>query len=86
MDGFVVLESATKGAEGATVELTTIPPRSDAKKLVAKADAGGAYKISDIPHGDYKLRVSSSGYRPYQIEIYIMPDVQTKLHVRLKKE
>lgn len=86
MDGFVVLESATKGAEGATVELTAVSPRSDSKKLVAKADARGEYKFKEIPYGDYKLRVSSSGYRPYEIEIYIMPDVQTKLHVRLKKE
>jgi carboxypeptidase family protein len=86
MDGFVVLESATKGAEGATVELTALPPRSDSKKLVTKADARGAYKFKEIPYGDYLLRVSSAGYRPYQIEIYIMPDVQTKIHVRLKKE
>jgi hypothetical protein len=30
--------------------------------------------------------VSSEGYRPYQIELYIMPDVQTRIHVRLKKK
>jgi hypothetical protein len=85
MDGFVVHESATKAAVGAKVELTALAPRSGSGKLTAKADEHGEYKFKEIPYGDYKLRVSSAGYAPYQIEIYIMPDVQTKLHVRLKK-
>lgn len=86
MDGFVVRESATNAAAGATVELTAQTPRSGSGKLVAKADERGEYKFKEIPYGDYVLRVSSDGYKTYQIEIYIMPDVQTKLHVRLKKK
>jgi carboxypeptidase family protein len=86
MDGFLVHESATRPAVGATVELTALPPRSGSGKLTAKADERGEYKFKEIPYGDYVLRVSSEGYQPYQIEIYIMPDVQTRIHVRLKKK
>ena len=86
MDGFVVHESATQPAAGATVELTAVPPRPGSGKLVAKADERGEYKLKDIPYGDYVLRVASEGYKTYQIEIYIMPDVQTRIHIRLKKK
>jgi hypothetical protein len=86
MDGFVVQESATKAAAGATVELTALTPRSGSDKLSAKTDERGEYKFKEIPYGDYLLRVSSEGYALYEIEIWIMPDVQTKLHVRLKKK
>jgi len=86
MDGFVVHESPTNAAAGAKVELTALAPRAGSGKLTAKADERGEYKFKEIPYGDYKLRVSSEGYEAYQIEIYIMPDVQTKLHVRLKKK
>jgi hypothetical protein len=86
MDGFVVLESATKAAAGAMVELTALAPRSGSGKLSGKADERGEYKFKEIPYGDYTLRVSSEGYEPYQIEIFIMPDVQTKIHIRLKKK
>jgi carboxypeptidase family protein len=86
MDGFVVQESATKPAAGATVELTATKPRSGSGKLVTKADEHGEYKFKEIPYGDYVLRVSSEGYKTYQIDLYIMPDVQTRIHVALKKK
>ncbi|MCI0380120.1 MAG: carboxypeptidase-like regulatory domain-containing protein [Gemmataceae bacterium] len=86
MDGFIRHETAIKPAAGATVELTAVEPRSGSGKLVAKADERGEYKFKDIPYGDYMLRVSSDGYKTYEIEIYIMPDVHTRIHVRLKKK
>ncbi|MCI0743233.1 MAG: carboxypeptidase-like regulatory domain-containing protein [Gemmataceae bacterium] len=86
MDGFIRHETATKAAAGAKVELTALAPRSGDGKLVAKADERGEYKFKEIPHGDYVLRVSSDGYKTYEIEIYIMPDVHTRIHVRLKKK
>ena len=86
MDGFVVHESATNAASGAKVELTAVAPRSGSGKLAAIADKRGEYKFKEIPYGDYVLRVSSEGYEPYQIEIYIMPDVPSRIHVRLKKK
>jgi len=86
MDGFVMRESATKAAAGVTVELTALTPRSGSGKLIAKADERGEYKFKEIPYGDYQFRVSSEGYEPYQIELYIMPDVQTRIHVLLKKK
>jgi hypothetical protein len=86
MDGFVVRESATSAAAGATVELTALAPRSGSGKLVAKADDRGEYKFKEIPYGDYRLRVCADGYMPYQIEIYIMPDTNTRIHVSLRKK
>ena len=86
MDGFVMRGSATKAAAGATVELTALTPRSGSGKLVVKSDERGEYKFKEIPYGDYQFRVSSEGYEPYQIELYIMPDVQTRIHVLLKKK
>lgn len=86
MDGFVVRESATKAAAGATVELSARTPRGGAGKLIVKTDERGEYKFKEIPYGEYSFRVSSDGYEPYQIELYIMPDVQTRLHVLLRKK
>src|SRR5262245_29759597 len=79
MDGFVLQESATKPAVGATVELTALAPRSGPLKLAAKADERGEYKFKEIPYGDYRLRVSADGCRPYEIEMYIMPDAHTRM-------
>jgi hypothetical protein len=86
MDGFIKRERWTQPAAGATVELTPLVPLSSAPKLVAKANDRGEYELKDIRYGEYTLRVSAEGCRPYQIELYIMPDAQTKLHVLLKKE
>jgi hypothetical protein len=86
MDGFVVRESATNPAAGATVDLTSLAPRTGLVKRSAKADEQGHYTLKDIPYGDYLLRVSADGYRAYEIHIYIMPDVLTRLHVSLKKK
>jgi hypothetical protein len=86
MNGFVVRESATQAATGATVELTALTLRSGSAKRVAKADDRGEYNLKDIPYGHYFLRVSADGYMPYEIPIYIMPDVLTKIHVALTKK
>jgi hypothetical protein len=86
MDGWVFLETATKGAAGATVELTVIASSSNIRKLVAKTDERGEYKFKEVPYGEYRFRVTAPGYQPYQIDIYMPPDMHTKLHVRLKKD
>jgi len=88
MEGYVVGESDVSGLGQATVELAGDPDNARLKsvKLTAKTGEMGKYAIKEIPYGDYILRVSAPGYVTYQINIYILSDTLTQLHVRLKKE
>jgi hypothetical protein len=88
MHGFIFADSDTRGLQGASVEL--VGDQSNARlrsvRLSTKAEQDGAYSIKDIPYGDYTLRVSSDGYEPYEIKLYIGSDMLTQLHVKLKRK
>ena len=88
MNGFVVGEKITSGIGDATVTLTGDPDNARIRnvKLTAKTDDKGEYSLKEIPYGEYKLRVSALGYVDYQIDIFMLPDAATKLHMKLKKE
>jgi hypothetical protein len=88
MDGYVVGERDNPGLAGATVELIGDPdaPRLRDVKQTAKADGEGKYALTEIPHGEYTLRVTAPGYAAYKIPIYMLSDTHTMLHVKLKKE
>lgn len=88
MKGFVFADSDTNGLAGATVELTGDPAndRLKAVHLTTKANEDGSYSVTDIPYGDYSLRVSAEGYKPYEIKLYIGSDMLTQIHVRLRKK
>ena len=88
MEGRVVGGSSSGSLSDATVELIGDQqnPRIKDVKLTTKTDSGGNYSLKNIPYGDYTLSVSAPGYITRQIEIYIPPDTQTKLHFKLKKE
>lgn len=88
MEGFVVGQSDFPGVSGATVELIGDPDieRQAPVKLTAKAGEQGKYSLKEIPHGDYILLVSAPGYIPYRIELYMLSDTTTQLHVKLRKD
>ena len=86
MEGFVVGESDNPGISGATVELTGNPESGGhLPKQTATTDAMGKYLLEDIPHGEYILRVTAQGYDTYMIDIYMLSDTTTQLHIKLKK-
>jgi Carboxypeptidase regulatory-like domain len=86
MEGFVVSDSDWRGLKGATLELSGDPDdaRLRSVKLTAKADDAGKYSLKAIPYGDYILRVSAPGHASYRINIYMLTDTLTQLHVKLK--
>ena len=88
MKGFIVGEKITSGISDATVTLTGDPDTARIRnvKLTAKTNDKGEYSLKEIPYGDYKLRVSAPGYVDYQIDIFMLLDAETKLHMKLKKE
>ena len=88
MHGFVFADSDTRGLPGALVELTGDQnnERLRSVKLSTKTEQDGAYSIKDIPYGDYTLRVSSDGYEPYEIKLYIGSDMLTQIQVRLRRK
>jgi Carboxypeptidase regulatory-like domain len=89
MEGRVVGKSDSPSSlSGATVELIGHRgnPRLKSVKLTTKADGKGDYSLKGIPYGDYTLLVSAPGYITYQIGIYIPPDTQTQLHIKLRKK
>ncbi|MEP6742462.1 MAG: PEGA domain-containing protein [bacterium] len=51
-----------------------------------KTDEHGSYDLKAIPMGEYVLKISSPGYRPYQTEIYLPSDFNCSLAVMLKRE
>ena len=87
MEGYVVGEAVYTGVGGATVELIGDPesPRLRPVRLSAVTDGRGKYSLKQVPHGDYTLRVSATGYAAYQIKSYMLSDATTQLHVRLRK-
>jgi hypothetical protein len=52
----------------------------------AKTNEHGSYDLKNIPMGQYVLKISSTGYRAYQTEIYLPSDFNCSLAVMLKKE
>ncbi len=88
MNGFVFADSDTQGLAGATITLTGDQNNQRLKsvKLTTVADKDGSYSIKDIPYGSYTFRVSSDGYEPYEIKLYIGSDMLTELHVKLSKK
>jgi hypothetical protein len=52
----------------------------------AKTNEHGSYDLKSIPMGQYLLKISSTGYRSYQTEIYLPSDFNCSLAVMLKKE
>ena len=49
-------------------------------------DEIGSYRIEKVTAGNYTLRISAPGYQPYEIEILIPSDFETRLATRLKIE
>ena len=88
MHGFVVGARDNPGLKDATVTLLGDPDNDRLRKvkLTAKIDDKGKYELKDIPYGDYMLRVSAPGYVTYQINIYMLSDTTTQLHIKLRKE
>ncbi len=86
--GFVFADSDTKGLSGATIELLGDPDNERLRvvKLSAKTEQDGQYSIAEIPYGEYTFRVTTEGYEPYQIKLYIGSDMLTQIHVKLKRK
>ncbi len=86
MTGIVFDPSETHGIAEATVLLTGDPgtPRLATVAFTTPTDEEGHYSFNRLPYGDYLFRVSAPGFVPYQVNIYIAPDAQTALHVKLR--
>ncbi len=86
MKGFVVDETGVRPIRGATVDLQgdSENPRLRSTRLTTTTDDEGHYSFKDVPYGDYILSVAAPGRRTYRIDIYILSDATTELHVRLR--
>jgi hypothetical protein len=51
-----------------------------------ETDEHGLYELKAVSPGEYILRISSAGYRPYETEIYLPSDFVCNLAVMLKKD
>ena len=72
---------------GATVELQgdAESARLRSTRLTTTTNDEGFYAFKDVPYGDYVLSVTAPGRRTYRIDIYILSDATTELHVKLKQ-
>ena len=53
--------------------------------LGAGADENGNYKITGIPQGEYKVRLSAVGYETRFVDVSIYPNKTTELNITLKE-
>ncbi len=63
---------ASVGLEGTTFGGTT--------------DAEGYFKIQNIPTGSYKLKVSSTGFRTYSVDIDVVPNSSSTFQINLTED
>src|SRR5437763_1279018 len=79
-------ESDTRVVINAMVELIGNPEDDRLRdvKLTTKTDEMGKYSFTNVPYGEYSFRVSAPGKVTYEIQIYIVSDALTSLHVKLK--
>jgi len=68
----------------AKIELRSIT-KGDQRVYNAETDEHGAFDLKSVPMGDYLLRISSPGFKTYEIEIYMPSDFNWNLAIKLKK-
>jgi hypothetical protein len=90
MHGYIAFEGVAyndlaKENVHATIELRSIT-RGDERAYTAQTNEYGAFDLKAVPIGDYKLRISSPGFKPYEIEVYMPSDFSWNLAIKLKKQ
>jgi hypothetical protein len=89
MHGYVAFDdlSYNQVAEGAIKARIELKGSTEFNHSVytAETDRHGSYDIPGIGMGEYTLRITAPGHRPYQIELYIPSDFECRLAVMLKK-
>jgi hypothetical protein len=88
MHGYIAFEGVSfndvaKGAIRAKIELRA---NSKGNHGVYRAETNehGSYDLASIPMGEYRLRISSPGFRDYQTDIYIPSDFLCNLATMMK--
>ena len=88
MHGYIAFDGVSyndlaKGDVHAKIELRSIT-EGDQRVYTAQTNETGAFDLKPIPMGDYVLRISSPGFKTYEIEIYMPSDFSWNLAIRLK--
>ena len=79
----VVVEGGTgRPVGGATVELTA-GPESGGPFRRGATDAGGTYRVRELPPGRYRLKVSKLGYRNFTLWLELPPSWRVRRSVGL---
>ncbi len=69
----------------ARVEMIRVNDGLEVPPATTETDDIGAYMIENLPAGDYVLRISSRGFRTYEIGLYLPSDFECKIATHLKK-
>jgi hypothetical protein len=84
MSGYVVLRGASTDARTrAHVELVSTNPQEQLR-YEADADERGLFKVPAVAVGEYRMRISSPGFKTYETTLYIPSDFLGNLAVILK--
>jgi hypothetical protein len=70
----------------ARVEMIRMNDGLEVSPAVTNTDDIGAYMLEQLQAGDYVLRISSPGFRTYEIALYLPSDFECKIATHLKKE
>lgn len=70
----------------ARVEMIGVNDGTEAPPAATNTDDVAAYKLENLPAGDYVLRISSPGFRTYEIGLYLPSDFECRIATHLKKE
>ena len=77
--GKVFDNKSGKGLIGANVII-------DGTNQGAASDASGRYIITNVPFGDYKLKVSYIGYQTLELQVTVLSDQQLEANLSLEPE
>lgn len=84
--GYVYDGLSHSPVSGAQVSLKSIETFRGAPAAVeTKTDARGDYQITQVPMGEYTLRISAKGHQPYETTILILSDAHLVMGTRLKR-
>ena len=86
--GKVSEEGTGKALSGATVAITKKGTGGGPDKVIAGAisRSSGVYEINDIPAGEYQLRTSYVGFKPFQAEVKVVAGQITPMEIILNPD
>jgi Carboxypeptidase regulatory-like domain/Peptidase family M1 domain len=78
----VVKDPSGAVVTGAAVELREVPGPGSPKNV--RTDTAGAFRFNNLSGSHYRVRVSQSGFKPYESDVNLLPGKDASLEINLE--